>query len=171
MDLSKKERLILWNQYEILKALYPENKDVYDVEQKIVLSGYKHNYDELISGMFDETPEDVSKFVIDVFSMFRSLIGSYKNLKREEKEEIKNEKILFKGYDGNDELDYYDYSKFFLDDFDKFGEIKAMKDFEYNSHCAMVGRYSEMLRKWKEVRISKYDDLTLEQIKYITEEY
>ncbi|HBI91490.1 MAG TPA: hypothetical protein DDY58_03100, partial [Terrisporobacter glycolicus] len=45
MELTKKERLILYNQYEILKSLNPDEKEYYEIDQEILINGFKYNYD------------------------------------------------------------------------------------------------------------------------------
>src|SRR5215213_6356987 len=49
MDLTRKERLILWNQYSILEALCPEEAEHYERRKTIVAEGYKTHYDSLYS--------------------------------------------------------------------------------------------------------------------------
>ncbi|MDU6337091.1 MAG: YfbU family protein [Clostridium sporogenes] len=171
MELSKKERLMLWNQYEILKALYPDDIENYEIYQKIVLDGYKYNYENLATWILDETPEEVSKFVFDVFNMFRILNNSFSALKDKEKLEIDKTKLCFSGYDGNEETDYYSYTNFVIDDLKRYEELSEDKNFQLNSHCQMVNTYKKMLNKWVEIRAGKYDNLTLEQIKKIIDEY
>lgn len=66
MDLTKKERLILYNQYEILKRLDPDGETLYERDQEILINGFKANYGDLVSGFMEETSEAVSDFVVDV---------------------------------------------------------------------------------------------------------
>ena len=53
MELTKKERLILYNQYEILKKLDPDGEENYKIDQEILINGFKANYDDLASGFMD----------------------------------------------------------------------------------------------------------------------
>ena len=85
MELTKKERLILYNQYEILKKLDPDGEENYKIDQEILINGFKANYDDLASGFMDETSVEVSEFVIDVLQMYRTLNNSYRELNEEEK--------------------------------------------------------------------------------------
>ena len=167
MELTKKERLILYNQYEILKKLDPHGEENYKIDQEILINGFKANYDDLASGFMDETSVEVSEFVIDVLQMYRTLNNSYRELNEEEKNEINLYDISFKGFDGNEEIDYYMYANFYLEDLGRFDELKESEHYAIDSHRNMVNRYRRMLSLWEEVRTSKYDLLTLRNIQYI----
>ena len=46
MELSKKDRIILFNQYEILKRLDTDNAEQYEIYQDILAQGFEYNYEE-----------------------------------------------------------------------------------------------------------------------------
>lgn len=167
MDLDIKERLMLYNQYEILKHLDPEEKEMYEINQKILSNGYKYDYDEMTDFLDEEIPIEVSEFVYDVLQMYRCINDSYNNLTKEEKEEFKKLNTKFGGFDGNEEPKYYWYACFLLEDLGKFEESYNNGKIETNSHRNMLNKYSRMISRWEEVRKGRYDSLTLEQIKYI----
>jgi uncharacterized protein len=167
MDLSKKERLFLYNQYEILKLLNGEDPDMvkdYELNQDILLNGYKYEYDSFIEWVLDDTPDYVSKFVWDVFKMYRALYASYHELTKEQKEQVDLRSITFQGYDGNEECDYYSYSNFILEKMERYEEIYNNGKVELNSHRNMIATYQNMLGTWERVRDSEYSQLTLSQI-------
>lgn len=166
MDLTKKDRLLLYNQLEILKYLNPDDCDTYELEQKILVDGYKHNYNELIEGFSDELDESVSKYVFDVFQMYRSLNNSYLKLSKEDKLEIDIYDIKFQGYDGNEEVNHYAYAKFVLEDLKRYAEIYDNGNVEFNSHTNKLSDYSRMIQIWKSIS-GRYNDLSLCQIKKI----
>lgn len=167
MELTKKERLMLYNQYEILKNLDPNEEEYYNVKQEILINGFKANYDDLVEGFMDEISVEVSEFVVDVLQMYRTLNDSYRELNAEERCNIELYNISFKGFDGNEEIDYYVYAKFFLDDLRRFDELKESEHYAINSHCNMVDRYRDMLSRWEEVRSGRYHSLNLTNIQYI----
>lgn len=169
MDLSKKERLVLFNQYEILKRLNPEEASDYDAKQDIVFNGYKYDYDSLIENFEDDMPEYISQIVIDVLQMYRCISNSYYDLSEEEKEAYKKLNTTFQGFDGNEETDYYMYACFLLEKQHLFPESYQDGKIETNSHWNKLEEYKIMLEKWEKVRASKYDSLSLEDIKYIVE--
>lgn len=168
MELSKKERLFLYNQYEILKSLYPDEFETYEYNQKILVDGYKYNYSDLLSGFGEEVDPAISAFVFDVLQMYRSFHNSYYSLTDNEKDEINQMDITFQGFDGNEEIDHYIYARFVLEEMNRFDEIYNNGRVELNSHRNMIARYSRMVDKWKSIS-NRYDLLTLEQIQEILE--
>lgn len=167
MELTKKERLILYNQYEILKSLNPNEKKYYERDQEILINGFKYNYDDLVCGLMDETSEEISQFVIDVLQMYRVLNNSYDKLNDDEKAQIDIYDISFKGFDGNEEIDHYVYAKFYLEKLDKFGELKESKYYAVNSHGNMLNGYRKMVSLWKEVKTGRYNNVSLKNMQYI----
>ena len=65
MELSKKDRIILHNQYEILKRLDTDNAELYEEYQGILLNGFEYLYDD-IGSLLDEVPCSVSEKVHDI---------------------------------------------------------------------------------------------------------
>lgn len=167
MELSKKERLILFNQYEILKHLNPDEKKYYEINQDILQGGFVYDYNELYSFLDGETPVSVSEFVYEVLQMYRCIRDSYYNYNEQDKMEFEKLNPKFQGFDGNEEPDYYSYACFLLEKLGKYEESYENGKISPNSHCNMVKEYEEMISRWKEVRSGKYNSLTIEQIKYI----
>lgn len=167
MELTKKERLILYNQYEILKSLNPDEKEYYEIDQEILINGFKYNYDGLVHCFMDDTPEEISQFVIDVLQMYSVLNNSYDKLKDDEKSQIDLYDISFTGFDGNEETDYYVYAKFHLEKLDKFGELKESEYYAVNSHANTLNDYRKMVSLWKEVKTGRYNNVSLKNMQYI----
>ncbi len=167
MELDLKDRLILYNQYEILKGINAEECEEYELMQNIVVNGFKYNYSELIEGFYDETPELISEFVFDVLQMYRVLNNSYEELSLEEKQQINKNDITYGGFDGNEEGSYYTYANFVLEDLGRYEEIYNNGKVELNSHRNMLNKYTRMVRTWKEVKSGRYNSLTFENIKKV----
>jgi len=170
MELTKKDRLILYNQYEILKLLNSNDEHTvkqYEVTQEILANGYKNNYNDLIEWMADDITEKVSKFVLDVLQLYRTLDTSYNALPEREKEQINVKDIRYAGFDGNEECDYYAYANFILKIKGWYEEIYNNGKYIENSHYNVVPRYTKMLETWEHIHESGYPDLSLEQIKEI----
>jgi uncharacterized protein YfbU (UPF0304 family) len=167
MELDIKDRLILYNQYEILKGLNPEESEEYKLMQSIVVNGFKSNYDELIEGFSNETPELISEFVFDVLQMYRVLNDSYCELLPEEKQQIDKKDITYAGFDGNEEGSYYTYANFVLEDLGRYEEIYNHGKVELNSHRNMLNKYSRMIKTWEEETAERYDNLSFKSIKKI----
>lgn len=173
IKLSTNERLVLFNQYEILKNLSMDkhDKERYEYYQTILHNGFKHEYCELLQGMDNEIPENISEFVWEVFKLYRTLYNSYYELSDDEKLQIDKDDIKYEGFDGNEEGDYYSYANFILQDMKRFEDIYDNGKVSLNSHSNKVDQYSCMLAKWKEIRTGEYSLLGLDEIKSIVEWY
>lgn len=99
--------------------------------------------------------------------MYRVLNNSYSRLNDEDKEQINLYDISFKGFDGNEERDYYLYADFYLNQLGRFEDLRESEHFEVDSHRNMLNNYRRMVDLWKEVKTGRYEDLTLENILYI----
>lgn len=141
MELSKKDRLILINQYLILDKLYPDNG--YDKLMRILENGYKKEYYRLDDFVYPEMCEEDCKFVYDVLEMYRSI--HFSNI--DSKYEIQDTK--FPGFDGNASDGYLQYATFLIDDDDRYQEQKRIGG--YNSHYTINNQYRNMLAKWKPI--------------------
>lgn len=152
MQLTKKDRLFLINQYEILKRLDKENPDGYDEYIKILSSGYTIFYDMIDQWIFDEMPEDEGRFVLDILSIYR-VIEDYKR-KNQSDSEIKDHHWgTFRGFDGNNETEYMSFTQFIIHTQGKFGEQLEYqrKTDNYNSHMPTLQKYKHMVQKWVEL--------------------
>ena len=166
VELSKDQRLVLYNQYEILKGIYSNDEhmvDTYNYYQEILVGGYKAQYDELISGFYDELPIDIHEFVFDILQLHRVLFDSYENLMDDEKKEIDKNDIIFDGFDGNEEFEYYRYTESVLTNMQRYSEIYDNGKVTLNSHARRVPIYKRMLDAWE----GKKQNLNFEDIKKI----
>ena len=167
MELDIKDRLFLYNQYEILKTLNSKESKKFELMQSIVVNGFKSNYGELIVGFSKEIPDSISGFVFDVLQMYRVLNASLCELSPEEKQKIDVKYITYAGFDGNEERSYYTYANFVLEKLGSFEEIYNDGNVELNSHRNMLNKYKRMVTTWKEVKSGRYDELSFENIKKI----
>ncbi|MCZ7524323.1 YfbU family protein [Bacillus pacificus] len=178
--LSKRERLILANQYDILSRLAEEEYKKKDFEdmRDIFTSGYTRYYSLATEHFSDEVNQDECKFVIDVLSLYRDLYYS-RERSEEAKAAIEEKAVLFKGFDLNDEIEskYYSFYKFIVDQFGRYREIKELMEAgkieSYNSHGfgPSMRKLSAMISKWNEIKdrdeYNRPDDLTAEEISEI----
>lgn len=165
MNLNEQERLILYNQYEILKQISTDenDKDYYERNQEILSKGYEHDYDSLFH--FEDTPKEISCEVIDILQMFRTLLSSYNNLSNEDKVEISIDDCIFDGFDGNEETVHYAYADWVIKKENLYQEFSHC---EMNSHSSRLERYRLMLDKLKDLGKSRYaSDLSANDIKYV----
>lgn len=150
MELSKKDRLILVNQYRILQKLSKEGYEIADYESKItaLLNGYTLHYEDL----FDEFSEkelsvEESRYVLDVLELYRAIIFSYTRLCGENLvKKLTDKDVAFPGFDGNDESEYLSYARYFIEDLGRYDEIKQYAaECDLNSHMNTTNRYKAML--------------------------
>ncbi|MEK4700377.1 YfbU family protein [Solibacillus sp. FSL R7-0668] len=162
--MNDEQRLLLLNQYDILSKLDPED-NYYSKCRDILANGYEVLYSEISNRLSEPMSSEQGGFVIDVLQMYRVLNTSYEQL--EDKENITDFDVAFKGFDGNEEGKYYSFAQFFLDDYNRFGELKENESFSYNSHSNRVEKYSRMVMLWKDTADRYNDNLTAEEIKSI----
>lgn len=151
MDLTRKERLILWNQYHILEALCPEEAKHYKMCQKIVAEGYKTHYESLHEHIDEhEFSEESAREVMDILSMFEALHDSSARAGEAEEEvkAIKSWLVRFPGFDGNYEGEQLGYLYFLVE---RGAYVHVVDPKRLNSHAPLLGRYREMLAIWNEM--------------------
>jgi len=164
MELSKIERLQLYNQYEILKALYPEQQDDYQESQEVLMHGYEYHYDELAQHIDDNTMSDAQgRETIDILTMFESMQRSYDNL--QDKSGIEEYRVTFHGFDGNHETKQMAYARFFCEHGGgRF--VSLRKPSGYGGGVQTLSLYRGMLREFN--ASAKNYDLTKEDLIRIT---
>ena len=168
MELTKGERLILANQFEILAVLGSEDdlqKKTYLEKKRIVEMGVSSEWDQLF-GLIEEnkmTYEDCQE-VRNILTMYNDIQWSYENLNN--KDGIDKDKIIFKGFDLNFESERYEYINFLL----KPGvtdEFLPQRANDLNSHCSMLEEYRTMYSKYEKIKERKSKELDEEQIKLL----
>lgn len=145
VTLTKTERVMLMNQYLILAELNASDADSYRRHAKALSSGYTSEY-EFLEHMSDELPEDQCDFVSDVLNMYDGLQASFKNLPSTGT--ITAAQVKYKGFGGNEEVELMSYSRFIVDETDRWTYLDLNKD--HNSHALSSPGYRRMLAKWKE---------------------
>ncbi|HDR8155557.1 TPA: YfbU family protein [Bacillus cereus] len=176
--LSKRERLILANQYDILSRLAEEEYEKKEFEdlRDIFTSGYTRYYSLATEHFSDEVNQEECKFVVDVLDLYRDLYYSREH-SAEARDAINENDVLFKGFDLNDEIEskYYSFYKFLVDQLGRYGEIKELieagKIESYNSHGfgpsmkkleAMIAKRNGIINR--DDYINRPYDLTVEEI-------
>jgi uncharacterized protein YfbU (UPF0304 family) len=148
MELSKKDRWILSNQFQILKKLYPEGEKMYEKMQTIVEEGFTLNYDWITEHILDETTEYQCKEILDILDMYTAIFFSHRNLT--DKAGIDTTYLKFIGFDGNHEAEHMVYTQFLINTEGKFAELKYGNQApDFNSHQQMLDNYRRMLQAWE----------------------
>lgn len=173
------EREILANQFRILEKLEGDNqqRDYRNLIEALE-SGYELHYMDVFEDLSETTlSKDDCRRVLDILEMFRGLIYSYQGLKRDRVETTLTENdVKFVGFDGNDPLEckYMLYTSYFIQDLDRYSEIKEISHPSFNSHSRMLSTYMSMLQRWNEFKQEKNINQYLmneEQIRYVMGDY
>ncbi len=148
MELTRKDRLLLWNQYSILEILQPNDADHYKKLKTILEDGYHLHYDDLWPHI-DEVgfSEEAAREVISILGMFEVIQDSLANVGTIKG--IEDWMVQFAGFDGNNECDQLGYLRFLVDQQERFKHVVTKRD--YNSHAPLLGRYREMLARYVEL--------------------
>lgn len=165
-DLTEKERLSYILQLLILEKLEPED-NVYANIRKALENGFTNHYADLKDTFLaNELSLENCRLVLDILDMYRGLIFSAQNHKWDNMQ-----KVRFPGFDCNDTLEskMYSYAKYFMEDLDRFDEIKQLSNHEYNSHREMLPKYKRMLEIWNSLSMDNQYRMTERQMQEILE--
>ncbi|AZE77520.1 MULTISPECIES: YfbU family protein [Pseudomonas] len=145
IQLTKKDRLILINQYKILASLDKDDESHYLELIQILENGYSIFYPMIDEWIDRDMSEEDGKFILNILDLYRAI----EDVKRVTKNpEILNHRYaFFRGFDGNNETQYMGFCRFLIETQGKFQEQKPylLKNDNLNSHMPMTGKYREML--------------------------
>lgn len=142
--ISKIEKLILYNQYEILKNLCPDEKTYYEDEQETIMHGSDSDIEETASN-FTGASEEVKEEVYSILHMFRDISCSYSQYNPNQELPYS---IRFLGFDGNEESEHYWYCYYLVNHAHKYEEYQHT---ELNSHSNQLDRYRRMLEYYNSI--------------------
>jgi uncharacterized protein YfbU (UPF0304 family) len=147
MKLTKKDRLILINQFEILAALNPASKSHYDEVVEILVNGYKIFYSEFDDWVANDRPVEEGRFVLEILGLYR-VIEDVKR-KTENQQLNAHRYSFFRGFDGNTETGYMLFCRFLIETQGKFQEQRPYlsRNDNLNSHTPLVEKYQRMIDK------------------------
>jgi hypothetical protein len=163
-SISKANRWILYNQYEILSLLYQitsrsGNSDYYREHQEIIGRGYEWYYSEISQGVEQPMAYGESEEVITILDMFRAIDNAC--IRGIDCSDIRSYHLKFSGFDGNNETNYYSFARFTIFEKGLFEESKPDTN-DINSHFPMLPKYRKMLVEWK--KSNQLHSLTKEDI-------
>jgi hypothetical protein len=156
MNLSKVEKLLLANQYEILKRMDPSQERDCDLMLECLYDGYDDDFEQLIPHFDERLDPSVQHNVRQILQMFRALHPGHGL----------EPSAIFVGFDGNEETEYYAYALFLIEKRDLWRESKR-DDLDYNTHTPVLQDYLAMLERWQATGDSF--NLTAEQVNDIVE--
>ena len=146
MKLTKLERLLLANQYQILSKLDPQDES-HDMMRVALEHGYEVVYqDKLFIRIYDGLSVQECLFVQEVMDLYLTIQRSYEDLA--DKAGIEERRTVFPGFDGNHEPEYLSYAHYLVNKERLFTSLKLGSD-GFNSHAPSVDRYRRQVEKWK----------------------
>lgn len=147
MKLTDAERLILANQYQILRHLDPEHAGRYSQYADALLGGYEHEYAEIDNRLArgeGAMSRDDCTFVRDVMTMHDAL----QRTAASQDNEIERDDVIFRGFDSATEHKYVNYAKFLRGERRRLPNLKV-KSIELDSGEAMTPVYQRMLNVYE----------------------
>ena len=103
MELTKKDRLVLINQYAILEKVDPSNAKGYVNKRTALEAGYALHYSWLFDGIEDDMSIEDCEEVLSILEMYRAI--AFSCFKINNTRNIDNPKWRFPGFDGNNETE------------------------------------------------------------------
>jgi len=151
-SLSRVNRWMLYNQFEILKLLHkiveePGNSEDYIKQQEIISMGYEWNYEQISEHIAPAMEFGDGEEVISILDMYRAIYNACSQ--DIDCSDIDPKYRKFRGFDGNYETEYYLFAKFVIEREGKFEESTPDKNLDLNSHSPMLPKYRKMLGEWK----------------------
>lgn len=146
MELTKKDRLILINQYQILKRLDPNSAKQYDQAIEILKQGYTLLYSQIAAEVTDaELCPDKAQVVADVIGAYKAL-EAYKAANKDDKEVASHPWAKFRGFHGASEAEYLAYARFLQSDTPESDTPTLSKARIIAAYWAAQGRPTEITR-------------------------
>lgn len=154
MKLSRTERWILANQYRILAAISPDDRDSYEKYADALEEGYSAYIDQMAEHIYDErdiVTDEQCSFVLQTMSMYEAL---QRGFEQHGPQTVRETEVRFPGFDGNNETPLMGYARFVIDREHRFTHLDRNHDL--NSHMPSVDMYRRMLDRWQALG-EKYD--------------
>lgn len=151
------ERLVLFNQYEILKKLDPDKTDLYERHQEVVEKGFESLYEDL--GISATTlSKAAAQEMDDILALFRAIKASSSPGSRSNS----TRNTQFVGFGPSQPNKHFAYADF-LSNILKFPQdISNRAD---NRPELQLEKYRTMLKRWNEM--GRKNELSADQIEHL----
>jgi uncharacterized protein YfbU (UPF0304 family) len=150
------ERLVLFNQYEILKKLDPEKVALYERHQEVVEKGFESLYEDL--GVSKTTlSREAAQEVDDILALFRAIKASTNTGARNVAG-----KTQFVGFGPSQPNERFAYADFLSNILRFPQEVSNSAD---NRPELQLEKYRTMLKRWNE--IGRKNELSADQIEHL----
>ena len=175
--LSSTNRLILRNQEILLSlcdGLEAHEREIHAKNVMILENGYTSDYSEVFRALRPEVPYSLCEELYDILDMFRVLRFSYNKLADDDKAQVEERDISFRGFDYSDstESPLSGYVEYLFND-RKYEELEEpMKRFSDggNSHHRNLDMYRRMYRCFNQIwrkHLLTARELSLEEIQKV----
>jgi uncharacterized protein YfbU (UPF0304 family) len=145
LNLTEVERRILINQSRILAALYPLESTEFERAIEILSEGYHESWHEVVlKGLKEPFLKEEMNFVFQVLEMYDWLQKSYYAQTLEDKLQLKEQLLVFPGFDPKTERRHLAYATFLLENLERFAFVEVTKPL--NAAKPMCETYEEMLK-------------------------
>lgn len=163
MNLQKKDRLLLINQYKILAAIDKSEESHYLELIEILERGYSIFYSMVDQWISEDMTKDEGRLVLEILDLYRAI----EDVKRATKDNrlLTHRYGVFPGFDGNNESEYLGFCRFLIEKQGKFQEQEQYfsKNDGMNSHMPMTEKYRRMLDEKKAIATHDSWRLTVDQ--------
>ncbi|MCX7208072.1 MAG: YfbU family protein [Proteobacteria bacterium] len=149
INLSKVERLILANQYEILGELRQE--EYYSRLAVSLREGHKWLYMKIFDSVSDDLSDADREHVFAILGIYGDMRDSYKEL--QDKSGIDEHELNFLGFDGNNEVELCSFTDALFENGHFTNTIGRLRK---NSHSPTTQIYRRMIQCWQELGKPNY---------------
>lgn len=126
INITEVERRILINQSRILAALYPLESEQFERAMEILSEGYHEAWEDVIlKGLKKPLVKEDMTFIFQALEMYDRLQKSYYALTLDEKLQLPEKNLVFPGFDPKEEPRHLSYSRFLLENVDRFAVVEA----------------------------------------------
>lgn len=159
LELTKLERLFLWNQYEMRKHVDPKSREHCETVQEALQSGYQPCYEYVLDRMEkEEITGEQAQFVYDVLDMFDAL----QRYEQASGTKIEHAHAKFSGFDGHGDL--VGFARFNVEVLKRWDYLN-IKNFD--AHMPIEPIYQRMLEVWKGKSLSERFTLNPDEVEAI----
>lgn len=155
--LGNGERLIVLMLCQLLKHLKVDGDIDPKFVEDVIYGGHFWAFDWEYQGIFHShvDSEAVLSEVVDILGMWSFLESGFKELSQQDKDKVAAEaepfgkRVVFNGFDGNNEGQYIGIAKFLINKLDRFTDFKGR---DLNSHFPSVDMHRRMFAVFGPIR-------------------
>lgn len=144
MTLDRYQRQVLFNQYQILRALYPDEAGYYEELSAVVRDGYELFYGDLFTVDSTPVPDVDCRFVLDTLSVFQ-FVDWYIEKHPEDTEVAAHPWARFRGFDGTHEPGLLGFVRFLFEKHNRFAFLNRSRAGNFNSATPVRRIYQRMV--------------------------